>query len=236
VVRAFDNPEIIHNEGEVDPIRDLDIINGELIAKDLQWLVAKKEEVEKVIKRTNGKAAKDELEVILKVETLLNTQKFVKDGEWKANEIETLNTHSYLTAKPIVFLVNISEEDYAKKKNKWLPKISTWINEHGGGPMLPFSAEYESKIVSYGTEPEVRKKAAEELGSPSAINKIIKVGYSTLHLIHYFTCGEDEVKCWTIRDGTKAPQAVGVIHTDFERGFICAEVMKYEDLDRLGNE
>lgn len=102
--------------------------------------------------------------------------------------------------------------------------------------MVPYSADFESKVVSQGTDPEVRKKSAEEMGSPSCIPKIIKIGYNTLRLIHYFTAGEDEVKCWTIREGTKAPQAAGVIHTDFERGFICAEIMKYEDLVRLGSE
>lgn len=102
--------------------------------------------------------------------------------------------------------------------------------------MIPFSADFEKRVTSMGADPEVRKKIAEELGSPSAIPKIIKTGYNTLRLIHYFTAGEDEVKCWTIREGTKAPQAAGVIHTDFERGFICAEVMKFEDLERLGSE
>lgn len=102
--------------------------------------------------------------------------------------------------------------------------------------MIPYSAEFEKKVISQGTDAEVRRKTAEELGAPSCINKIIKIGYTTLRLIHYFTAGEDEVKCWTIREGTKAPQAAGVIHTDFERGFICAEVMKFDDLDKLGNE
>ena len=132
--------------------------------------------------------------------------------------------------------MNISEEDYIKKKNKFLPKILKWIQEHGGGPMIPFSAEFEKKVTSMGPDPEVRRKIAEELGSPSCIPKLIKTGYTTLRLIHYFTAGEDEVKCWTIREGTKGPQAAGVIHTDFERGFICAEVMKFEDLERLGSE
>ncbi len=90
--------------------------------------------------------------------------------------------------------------------------------------------------MAFGLDPESRRKGGEELGAASAIPKIIKVGYTTLKLIYYFTAGEDEVKCWTIREGTKAPQAAGVIHTDFERGFICAEVMKYEDLERLGSE
>jgi ribosome-binding ATPase YchF (GTP1/OBG family) len=102
--------------------------------------------------------------------------------------------------------------------------------------MIPFSAEFEKIVNAEGTDPEVRKKMADELGAQSGISKIIKIGYTTLRLIHYFTAGEDEVKCWSIREGTKAPQAAGVIHTDFERGFICAEVMKFEDLERLGNE
>lgn len=236
VVRGFEDPEIIHEEGDVDPIRDMEIIHGELIAKDLQNLKTSMDELEKVIKRTNAKPAKDEYEVLQRVEAMLKEGKFVKDGEWAARDIEWLNNHSFITSKPIVYLVNISIDDYVKKKNKHLPKISKWISEHGGGPMIPYSADFESKVVSVGTDPEARKKAAEEMGSPSCIPRIIKVGYSTLKLIHYFTAGEDEVKCWTIREGTKAPQAAGVIHTDFERGFICAEIMKYDDLVELGSE
>lgn len=102
--------------------------------------------------------------------------------------------------------------------------------------MIPYSAEFEKKVCSMGTDPEVRRKTAEELGSPSCIPKMIKLGYTTLRLIQYFTAGDDEVKSWTIRDGTKAPGAAGVIHTDFERGFICAEIMKFSDLEELGSE
>ena len=236
VVRAFENEQIIHEEGDVDPIRDMEIIHGELIAKDVQNLRAKMEELEKVIKRTNAKIARDEMEVLQKVDALFKELKNVRDGEWSAKDIEFLNQHNFITAKPVVYVVNISEEDYIKKKNKFLPKILKWIQEHGGGPMIPFSAEFEKKVTSMGPDPEVRRKIAEELGSPSCIPKLIKTGYTTLRLIHYFTAGEDEVKCWTIREGTKAPQAAGVIHTDFERGFICAEVMKFEDLERLGSE
>ena len=108
----------------------------------MQFIEKKKDEVDKVVKITNAKPAKDELDVILKAENLLKEGKFVKDGEWVPREIEFLNSHSYLTAKPIVFLVNVSEEDYRKKKNPWLPKIAKWIGKHGGGPMIPFSAVY----------------------------------------------------------------------------------------------
>lgn len=236
VVRAFDDPDIIHEEGDVDPVRDMEIIYGELIAKDVQNLKPIMDELEKVIKRTNVKIAKDELEVLVKVEALFKELKCVKDGDWTAKEIEFLNQHNFITAKPVVYLVNISVEDFIKKKNKHLPKINAWIQSHGGGPMVPYSADFESKVTAAGTDPEARKKAAEELGAPSCIPKIIKTGYTTLRLIHYFTAGEDEVKCWTIREGTKGPQAAGVIHTDFERGFICAEIMKFSDLDQLGSE
>jgi obg-like ATPase 1 len=236
VVRAFDNPEIIHEEGDVDPPRDMDIIHGELVAKDVQYLKTKIEDLDKVIKRTNAKPARDEMEVLLRVDALLKELKNVRDADWSAKDIEFLNQHNFITSKPVVYLVNISEDEYIKKKNKHLPKIQKWINEHGGGPMIPFSAEFEKKVTSEGPDPEVRRKIADELGAPSCISKIIKTGYTTLRLIHYFTAGEDEVKCWTIREGTKAPQAAGVIHTDFERGFICAEVMKFEDLERLGSE
>ncbi len=236
VVRAFDAEEIIHDEGDVNPIRDMDIIHGELIAKDMQYLAGKIDELDKVIKRTNTKVARDEMEVLQKVDALFKENKNVRDGEWTAKEIEFLNNHNFISAKPVVYLVNLSIEDYVKKKNKYLPSIQKWIQEHGGGPMIPFSADFEKKVTSEGTNIEVRKKIADELGAPSCIPKLIKTGYNTIRLIHYFTAGEDEVKCWTIREGTKAPGAAGVIHTDFERGFICAEVMKFEDLERLGSE
>jgi ribosome-binding ATPase YchF (GTP1/OBG family) len=204
-VRAFEDMTIIHEEGDVDPIRDLEIILGELVAKDQQYLKSKIEDLAKVITRTNAKAARDEMEVLVKVQEILGNMKHVREGEWKANEIEWINTHNFITAKPGVFLVNISEDDFVAKKNKWLPKIAQWIQAHGGGPMIPYSAEFEKKVCSMGTDPEVRRKTAEELGAPSCIPKIIKLGYTTLRLIHYFTAGEDEVKCWTIREGTKAP-------------------------------
>lgn len=103
--------------------------------------------------------------------------------------------------------------------------------------MIPYSAEFESEVVAAGgDDKEAQAAAAKEMGAASMIDRIIKSGYKNLQLIHFFTAGEDEVKCWTIRDGTKAPQAAGVIHTDFERGFICAEVMKFDDLVEHGSE
>ena len=123
VVRAFDNMEIIHEEGDVDPVRDMEIIHGELIAKDIQHLNGKIDDLEKVIKRTNAKVARDEMEVLLKVQELYKNLKNIRDSDWTAKEIEFLNQHSFLTAKPVVYLINLSEEDYKRKKNKYLPSI-----------------------------------------------------------------------------------------------------------------
>jgi obg-like ATPase 1 len=226
VVRAFQNEDIIHEEGEVDPIRDMEIITGELIAKDFQHLEKVNEGLDAKIKRNvNDKASKEEKETMAKIDAMLKNKVPVREGAWSAKEIEHINHHTFMTAKPVVYLVNIGKGEYITKKNKWLPKIMAWIKENGGGPMLPYSAEFEQEVVDTAgtTEKEARDKVAKELGADTMIHKIVNVGYRTLRLIHYFTAGEDEVKCWTIREGTKAPGAAGVIHTDFERGFICAE-------------
>jgi len=148
--------------------------------------------------------------------------------------VEVLNTHQFLTAKPVVYLINMSEKDYIKKGNKWLAKIKAWVDMHGAEPIVPFCGSLEAKLVDLGEQES--KKYLEEIKTVSGIPKIIKTGYHSLELIHFFTCGTDEVKCWTIRKGTKAPQAAGVIHTDFEKGFICAEVMKYDDYKELKSE
>lgn len=169
---------------------------------------------------------------------MLISGKPVREGTWNVKEVECLNKHLFLTSKPVVYLVNIGRDEYIKKRNKWLVKIGDWIKEHGGGPMLPFSAEYEKEVLAMAGTPdkEPRDAAAADLGAPTMIHRIVTCGYRTLQLIHYFTSGTDEVKCWTIRAGTKAPGAAGVIHTDFERGFISAETMKFADLEEFGTE
>jgi len=125
----------------------------------------------------------------------------------------------------------------SKKKNKWLVKIKTWVDEHSKESpegIIPFCASLESKLVDLGQEKG--DEYLKQIGSTSAIPKIIKTGYHAINLVHFFTCGTDEVKCWTIRKLTKAPQAAGVIHTDMMNGFICAEVMKFVDYKELQSE
>jgi obg-like ATPase 1 len=150
-------------------------------------------------------------------------------------EIELLNRFLFITMKPVVYLVNLSEKDYIRKKNKWLLKIKEWVDAHDpGSVMIPFSAAFELKIQDM---PEDEKaNYVKEVGVPSALEKIIVQGYKALSLMYFFTSGEDEVKAWTIQKGTTAPKAAGRIHTDFEKGFIMAEVMKFDDFKEEGSE
>ena len=136
----------------------------------------------------------------------------------------------------MVYLANLTQEDYVKKKNRWLPKIKEWIDLHAPGDLLiPFSAAFEQALSALETA-EQKEAFQKDIGAVSALPKIITAGYHALHLCYFFTAGEDEVRAWTIRRGNKAPQAAGVIHTDFERGFIAAEVMKFDDLKSSGSE
>ncbi|WVZ94611.1 hypothetical protein U9M48_040481 [Paspalum notatum var. saurae] len=243
VLRAFEDTEITHIDDTVDPVRDLETISEELRLKDIEFMKNKIEDIEKSMKRSNDKQLKVEHELCERVMAHLEAGKDVRLGDWKAADIEILNTFQLLTAKPVVYLVNMSEKDFQRKKNKFLPKIHAWVQEHGGETILPFSCAFEQKLVDM-PEDEAAKYCAENqitrqensTSKGSMIPKIIKTGFAAIHLIYFFTAGADEVKCWQIRRQTKAPQAAGAIHTDFERGFICAEVMKFEDLKELGSE
>ncbi|OIW13913.1 hypothetical protein TanjilG_31802 [Lupinus angustifolius] len=234
VLRAFEDPDIIHVDDTVDPVRDLEIISEELRLKDVEFMERKIADVEKSMKRSNDKQLKVELECCQKVKALLEEGKDVRLGDWKAADIEILNSFQLLTAKSVVYLVNMTERDYQRKKNKFLPKIHAWVQEHGGEQIIPFSGALERNLADM--PPDEVAKYSEENKIQSALPKIIKTGFAAINLIYFFTVGPEEVKCWQIRRHTKAPQAAGAIHTDFERGFICAEVMKFDDLKELGSE
>lgn len=158
----------------------------------------------------------------------------VRDGAWSTNEIELINEKLQLiTTKPVIYLINLSQNDFIRKKNKWLAKIHQWVTSHGGGTMIPFSVEFETNLWRLKDSPEQQEAFLKETGATSNLPKIITNGYSQLGLIYYFTAGDKEVRCWTIREGCLAPQAAGVIHSDFERGFIKAEVVAYDDFKNL---
>ncbi|KAF9514553.1 hypothetical protein BS47DRAFT_1328748 [Hydnum rufescens UP504] len=238
VIRAFDDAEVIHVEGDVDPIRDMEIISRELRLKDIEWVEKSLEVMKKGKPLTNtslaDKAKKEEIATQEKILDLLKNQnKDVRKGDWNNKEIEHVNALQLLTAKPVTYLVNLSERDYIRKKNKWLPKIKGWIDTNNpGDPLIPFSVALEERLTakSSADPPEV------DPGAISALGKITTAGYASLDLIRYFTCGPDETRAWTIRRGTKAPQAAGVIHSDFENKFVCGEIMTFEDLREYGSE
>ncbi|ETB58464.1 GTP-binding protein YchF [Plasmodium yoelii 17X] len=236
VVRAFENEDIIHTEGNINPVRDMEIINSELIYKDISNCERNLEEISKVLNRNKkDKIKQNEHDVLTIVLEHLKEHKWIKDKAWKSSEIEVINEYNFLTAKPVVYLVNMSENDFIRQKNKYLAKIYNWVQEKNKGTIIPYCAEFEQKLLSM-TENEKEEYFKANNIKTSMLNKIIKTGYYEINLIHFFTCGQDEVKCWTVRKGTKAPQAAGVIHTDFEKGFICAEVYKYTDLVEFKSE
>lgn len=233
VVRCFDDAEIIHIEGDVNPVRDLEIIANELRLKDIEFAEKALENAQKIAKRGGQslevKQKKEEAEFIQKIIDLLKSGKRVYNQTWHPKEVEIINSMFLLTAKPCIYLINLSEKDYLRKKNKHLLKIKQWVDENSPGDLIiPFSVALEERL-SHMTEEE----AAEELkniNGQSALPKIITTMRQKLDLISFFTCGPDEVREWTIRKGTKAPQAAGVIHNDLMNTFILAQVMKYEDV------
>jgi len=235
VLRGFADSSVEHVEGEVDPVRDLDIIHQELRAKDIAQLQTIQEPLARAIRTKKDKVKEYELEVLTKALEILGKGIDIREAEWNTREVEFLSPLPILSAKPVVYLVNINEKDYLALKNKWLAKIHKWVTEKSpSSVVIPFCASFESKLKDM--EPDARKKYLDECKSKSMMPKIIHAGYSSLRLIHYFTAGEDETKCWTIRKGTTAPGAAGVIHSDFEKGFICAETMAYADFKELGSE
>uniref|UniRef100_A0A0N5CEJ3 Obg-like ATPase 1 n=1 Tax=Strongyloides papillosus TaxID=174720 RepID=A0A0N5CEJ3_STREA len=235
VCRAFEDEDVTHVEGDVNPIRDLEIINNELRLKDLHFLEPSLKKVEALAIRANDKTKKVEYDTLLRVKEVLESGKPVRSATWNEKEIEVLNKYLFLTAKPIVYLVNLTENDYIRKKNKWLAKIKAFVDETDpGATIIPFSGAFELKNIEMN--PDEREAWYKEIGATSNLDKIVKTGYKALQLEYFFTAGKDEVKAWTIQKGTKAPQAAGRIHTDFEKGFIMAEVMKVSDLMELKSE
>jgi obg-like ATPase 1 len=186
VVRIFESGDITHVEGALDPVRDMEIISDELRLKDVEMVEAHLDKL-------------DELAFVQKLLAYVrDDRKEVRFGEWSAREIEWLNDIQLITAKPVVYLVNMSEADYFNKKNRWLAKIKQYIDsKQAGQQIIPFSGALESKLLEM---PEEDQKAyLEPHKALPAIPKIIKTGYAALRLVYFFTCGTDEVKCWTIR-------------------------------------
>ncbi|KAF2290629.1 hypothetical protein GH714_014770 [Hevea brasiliensis] len=185
------DPDIIHVDDFVNPVRDLEVIGNELQLKDIEFMERRVEDLEKSMKRSNDKQLKIDHESCQRVNACLEDGKDVRLGDWKAADIEILNTFQLLTAKPVVYLVNMNEKDYQRKKNKFLPKIHAWVQEHGAEPIIPFSCVLERNLADMS--PDEAAKYCEENKVQSALPKIIKTGFSAINLIYFFTTGPDEL-------------------------------------------
>lgn len=235
VCRAFIDKEIEHVEGDVNPVRDFDIIGAELCKKDVEFVSSAFEQLKKKCRAKKSKEQEAELDTLERALAHLEAGKQIRHGEWNNMDVLYLNTMQLLTAKPVVYLVNISEKNYIELKNKWFQDIKTWMKTNApADKLVPYSVTFEQKIQKM--EPTEREAFLKENKTISMIPKIITVGFKALECYNYFTTGPDEVRAWTIRAGLKAPAAAGVIHTDFEAKFIKAEVYNYNDFMECGGK
>ena len=234
VVRCFDDENVIHVEGGADPQRDIDIIDLELVMADIEMVQRR---IDKALKAAKGgdKQFKHEAEVFEGLLAHLNEGKSARTYDCDPDEMELIRTSDLLSIKPVIFAANLDEATFSAGYEDY-PYYQTVkaIAEGQGAQVLPICAKVEQEIGEL--EEEERGMFLEELGiSESGLDRLVKCSYSLLGLISYLTCGADECRAWTITKGTKAPQAAGKIHSDFERGFIRAEIVAFEDLKACGS-
>ncbi|POS73697.1 GTP-binding protein YchF [Diaporthe helianthi] len=238
IVRAFDNDEVLHVDDSIDPVRDLNTIQSELCKKDLDILQKTIVAEEAIVRKAGGKYKMLPLftETTTKIQAMLEKDQPVRDGNWTPAEISLINEKIQLiTTKPVIYLVNLTMKDYLRQKSKYLPQIAKWVTEHGGTPkdIIPFSVEFEEKLDKLSEDPAKQAEFLQECKVKSKLDKIVTEGFDKLGLQYYFTAGEKEIRCWTVQRGCLAPQAAGAIHGDFEKGFIKAEVVSYQDFHDL---
>ncbi len=233
VVRCFDNDDIIHVEGSVDPIRDIDTINLELILSDVELITRRIDKAQKMTKA--DKKYQAEVDFFKRVEEALQNGKTARSVECDEDEKKLLSEVALLTNKPVIYAANMSESDFESgiDDNERLQKVRE-LAESEGAAVLPICAGLEEQIVEM--DKEEKELFLSDMGlEQSGLDRLINECYSLLGLISYLTAGKPEVRAWTIKKGTKAPGAAGKIHTDFERGFIRAEVIAYDDLIECGS-
>ena len=235
VVRCFENSNIVHVDGSINPLRDIETINLELIFSDLEILERRISKVSKVAR--NDKSAAKELGLLNKVKAHLEDGKLAKTFEEIDDEEEQawLESYNLLTYKPVIYAANVSEDDLADDaaNNEGVQAVREYAKGEQS-EVFVVCAEIEAEISEL--DDDEKKMFLEDLGlKESGLEKLIKASYKLLGLISYLTAGEPEVRAWTITEGTKAPQAAGKIHSDFERGFIRAEVVSYDDLIACGS-
>jgi GTP-binding protein YchF len=234
VVRCFEDDDIIHNMGSIDPLRDIEVINTELILADITSLESQRE---KLVKKARGgdKDASESLGLIERLLPHLNETKPAITLELSKDEHPVLKRLCLLSAKPVLYACNVAETELADSSgNPHVGKVEAFARSHHNADICIISAAVEAELIDFD-EAEAAEYL-ESLGvSDSGVSLLIRATYDLLGLASYFTAGEQEVRAWTFRKGMKAPQCAGVIHTDFESGFIKAEVVAYEDLIKAGS-
>ena len=233
VVRCFDDGNIIHVDGSIDPVRDKETIDIELQLKDLET-VQKRVDKSKKVAKSGDKDAKKQVELFEKIVSTLEQGKSVRTIEFSEDEQLLVNELNLITSKPVMYVCNV-DEAALKGGNDYVNKIKEIAKEENAGVIM-VSAQLEADIAELD-DYEERQLFLEDAGlKEPGVNKLIREAYDLLNLSTYFTAGEKEVRAWTIKVGMTAPQAAGVIHTDFEKGFIRAEVIKYNDYVEFGSE
>jgi len=234
VVRCFDDPNIIHVSGSVDPLRDIDVINTELMLADFETIDKKLKRIEKAAKTSGDAKMKMDLDVTQRVHQALAQGKPARSVAVSDLEAPYVNEMHLLTSKPVLYACNVSDTDFAAGGNDWVRSVEKRAAEENNNTIMICSA-MEAEIAQLPLE-ERKEFLASMNATEPGLNRLIREAYNLLGLATYFTAGEKEVRAWTIRKGFKAPQAAGVIHTDFEKGFIRAEAYHCEDLFSLKSE
>ncbi len=234
VVRCFDDPNIIHVSGSVEPLRDIDVINTELLLADLDSVEKRMTKVEKTARSTTDKNLKREFETVKKIYDALSAGKAARTVELDEFELPIAKDFHLLTMKPVLYACNVNETDFAAGGNDWVKQVAERAKSENNIHLVICSA-LEAEIALLQKEEQAEFLASMNAKEPG-LNRLIWEAYKLLALQTYFTAGEKEVRAWTIKTGMKAPQAAGVIHSDFERGFIRAETYNCEDLFELKTE
>ncbi|MBQ3520826.1 MAG: redox-regulated ATPase YchF, partial [Firmicutes bacterium] len=230
VVRCFEDPNVVHVDGKIDPVSDIETINMELILSDMEVLERR---IQKTTKNLKGdKSLQKELDLLKKINDFLGEGKSARAMDLTDDEAEFVKSLDLLSYKPIIYAANVSEDDAASEDNEFIAKVREFAATEDA-EVIVVCAKIESELAEM--EDDERAMFLEELGiAESGLDKLVKASYHLLDLISFLTAGEPEVRAWTIKRGTKAPGAAGKIHTDFERGFIRAETIAYDKLIECG--
>jgi ribosome-binding ATPase len=234
VVRCFEDPDVIHTMGSVDPVRDIEVVTTELVLSDLDAVQKRIDKTQKKAK-SGDKEAQAELVLLERLVPHLNENKPANILQATEDEVKLLKLFQLLTAKPVLYACNVAESELATaEQNPFVQKVAEFVRAHHDAAYVPISARIEAELVDLA--PDEAKAFLKDLGvDDSGVSSLIRATYALLGLQTYFTAGEKEVRAWTVKRGWKAPQAAGVIHSDFEKGFIKAEVVSYTELSRLGS-